>query len=494
MRGNLKILMVFPEIMPFAGKADVGHVGNGLPKSLKDLGHDVRIISPQYREINERKYVLRDVIRLQNIEVPLDKEVVNINVKSAFLPNSKVQVYFIDYKPFFFREGLYADKKSGKSYADNDKRFILFSKGVLETLKKLQWQPDVIHAHDWQASLIPFLLRETYAKDAFFSHICSLLTVHDFSVQGQFSPECQSYLSVDPPVEFEGSDLEYNGNCNFLAAGIRCADLVNTVSPAYADQVRKDPAYGFGLIDVIKSRGEDFSGILNGLDDAVWDPAKDSVIPKPFHVQELEGKQENRKALLDKVQLPDAGSSPVVAMMAPFVSEKGIDIVQDVLDEMMKLDIVFILVGDGDAAITRFFKAALKKYEKRMRVHAPADDALKHLILAGADMLLLPYKVEPCGMDQIYALKYGTVPVAHATGGLADTIQNYDPETGKGTGFVYRGSDGKKLIRTLKRSIRAYKDSKTWIQIMKNGMRADFSWNASAKRYVQLYNKCASKR
>ena len=300
MKGAMNILMVLPEVTPFATMSDTGDVGAGLPKALKEMGHDVRIISPQYRAINERRYVLRDVIRLQDIDVSLGEETVQVNVKSAFLPNSKVQVYFIDYKPFFFREGLYVDMKTGKMYPDNDRRFVLFSKAVLETLKKLQWQPDIIHCHDWQSGIIPFLLKRVYADDVFFQKTQSLFTVHDFAYQGIFDPSCVEVLGVDGSFVFKGSDIELNGQCNFTKAGIHFADFVNTVSPSYADEVRSKPSLTDGLQSSLKARGNRFTGVLNGIDTSEWNPETDRLIAKSYSVKELESKEENKKALCEK--------------------------------------------------------------------------------------------------------------------------------------------------------------------------------------------------
>lgn len=267
MKSKLNILMVFPEIAPFIRTGEVGEVGGSLPKFLKEMGHDVRVITPQYKATNERKYILRDVIRLQNIEVPLGKKSVQINVKSAFLPNSKVQVYFIDYKPFFFREGVYADPKNGKAYVDNDKRYILFSKGVLETLTKLQWQPDIIHCHDWQSGLIPFLLKTKTKNDVFFQKTFSLFTVHDFTEHGNFDRACLSDIGINGDFIFKGSGLDLGGKCSFLKAGIQYADSVNTVSETYAQEIQKNTNNQKGILETLNKRKDKFQGIVNGVDD-----------------------------------------------------------------------------------------------------------------------------------------------------------------------------------------------------------------------------------
>lgn len=493
MKGKLKVLMVFSEVAPFTKTGVLGDVGGSLPKVLKEMDHDVRVITPQYRVINERKYVLRDVIRLQNIEVDLREETLKINVKSAFLPNSKVQVYFLDYKPFFFREGLYTDLKSGKDYQDNDRRFILFSKGVLETLKKLQWQPDVIHCNDWQTGLVPFFLKTIYKKDSFFERTFSLLTIHTFDLQGNFNPACISDMGVDENFSLAKSGIELNGQCSFLKAGITYADMLNTISETYAQEVQSSPEYGFGMGDVLRTREEDFCGVVNGVDYSVWSPDVDSRIPQKYNISDLDGKEENKRILLEKYGLPFFKERAVIAMISQLTEQKGLDFVRDTFKDMMRQDIYFILLGDGDNSYHQFFEQVRKKYPNRVGVNFSFDDSLAHLIEAGADILLMPSKYEPCGLTQLYSLKYGTVPVVRATGGLVDTIRAFDPETGKGTGFLFYDSDAKDMLKVIELAVRTFKDRRTWLRIMKNGMREDFSWRTSAKKYVQLYGKCISK-
>ena len=494
MKGKLKILMVFSEVAPFAKTGELGDVGSGLPKVLKEMGHDVRIITPQYRVTNERKYVLRDVIRLRNIDVLLGKKTLRINVKSAFLPNSKVQVYFIDYKPFFFREGIYTDPKSGKEYSDNDRRFILFSKGVLETLIKLQWQPDVIHCHDWQSGLTPFFLKIVNKDVPFFGNTFSLFTVHNFASQGNFDPDCVSDMGLDGDFIFPGSGIEFHGQCSFLKAGVVYADVVNTVSERYAQDVQSHQDYGYGMEEVLRSREDNFYGVVHGIDDSVWNPEVDSLIPKKYTIDDLSGKVENKRALLENQGLPFSTERPVVAMISRLTDQKGLDVVRDAFDEMMRMNIYFVLLGEGDESYHRFFDQVRKKYAGRVGINLNDDNTLTHLIEAGADIFLIPSRYEPCGLTQLRSLKYGTVPVVRETGGLADTVQPFDPETGKGTGFLFHDFSVKHLLRAVKRAVRTFEDRKTWLRIMKNGMREDFSWRGSAKRYVQLYGKCVSRK
>lgn len=494
MKGKLKILMVFSEVAPFAKTGRVGEIGGALPKALKEMGHDVRVITPQYRVTNERKYVLRDVIRLQNIEVPLGKETIQINVKSAFLPNSKVQVYFIDYKPFFFRDGLYSDPKNSKDYSDNDKRFILFSKGVLETLTKLQWQPNVIHCHDWQSGLIPFLLKMVYKDDPFFYKIFSLFTIHNFAFQGNFDPECTSDIGVDGDFVFPRSGLDFHGKCSFLKAGIVYADVINSVSEQYALEAQCSSDSKYGMEEVLKTREASLYNVVNGIDYSVWNPDVDKFIPEKYNINNLSGKEGNKRALLERHGLPFCRKTPIIAMISNLTAQDGLNLVRNAFDDLMRMNIYFILLGAGDKSYHRFFEQMSKKYADRVGINLTYDDSLAHLIEAGADIFLIPSMHGHGGLIPLYSLKYGTVPVVCETEGVTNSVQPFDPETGKGMGFVFHDSDVGHMLKIIKLAVQTFEDRKIWLRIMKNGMREDFSWSVSSKKYVQLYSKCISKK
>ena len=494
MKNKLNVLMVFPEIAPFIKTGEVGEVGGSLPKFLKELGHDVRVITPQYKATNERKYILRDVIRLQNIQVSLGNKTVKINVKSAFLPNSKVQVYFIDYKPFFFREGLYGDPKSGKAYVDNDKRYILFSKGVLETLSKLQWQPDIIHCHEWQSGLIPFLLKTKNKDNPFFEKTSSLFTVHNFANQGIFDTTCLSDVGVNGDFKFQGSGLELGGKCSFLKAGIQYADGINTVSTTYAQEVQKDTNNYKGILEALKLRKDKFSGIVNGVDDHYWNPDQDALIPEKFNLQTLEKKEINKKALMERFKLPFLPDVPIISMISPLTEDKGVDLLQDSFEKMVQLGTVFLLMGEGKRTYYQFFKKIQKKYPDRVGVCLNSDQSLFHLMIAGSDMIIMPSKIEPCGLNHLYGMRYGTIPIVRSAGGLADTVQSFTASTGKGNGFVFNNYKANSLLKAVKQAVQCYRDKKVWSRVMKNCMRLDISWRGPAKKYIQLYNKCISAR
>lgn len=490
---KLKILIVVSEVAPFVKTGGLGDVGGALPKALKDLGHDVRVITPQYREVNERKYILRDVIRLQGIPVTIDNETLEINVKSAFLPNSKVQVYFLDYRPYFFRKGLYVDEsKGGKDFPDNDKRFLLFSKGTLETLKKLQWQPDVIHCNDWQTGLIPLMVKARGQDDPFFKKISTLMSIHNFAFQGNFKSQFLDNLEYDA-LKDKYDQFKINDHHSFLRAGLAFADQINTVSETHVSETKQSDEFGFGLSDMLKSRKNDYSGILNGIDDTVWDPEADPYIQTNYTSKELVLKQENKAKLFELCGFDAALDTPCLSIISRLADQKGFDWLSDIFDTLMKKDLVFVLLGVGDDKYHKFFTKMQKKYPNKVSVHLKFDDQLAHQIIAGSDMFLMPSKFEPCGLTQLYSLKYGTVPIVNATGGLVDTVTSFDNTTSKGNGFVMEKPTEKELLEKINQALELYTDDKKWQKLMKVGMRDDFSWQSSAKKYVQLYSKCLAK-
>ena len=494
MKGKLNILMVFPEVAPFSRTGEVGDVGGALPKALKDMGHDVRVITPQYRSINERKYVLRDVIRLQNIDIELGSKKVTIDVKSAFIPNSKVQVYFIDYKPFFFREGLYSNASTGKPFPDNDKRFILFTKGLLSTLNKLQWQPDVIHCHGWQSGLIPFFLKTIYKDDSFFKKSFTLFTIHDLHLQGDFDRACLDSMAEGEESDFQNNEIEHNGKVSFTKAGIVYADLVNTIRGSYSRENRSRWEDRDFMEEVLGWRKENIFHVANGIDYSVWNPESDSMIQKTYTIDDLKDKEENKRALLESQGLEYTPEVPVVAMLLDISDQAGLELLRSVFDEMMKIDMYLILLGNADKSLLQFLKKNQKKHAKRLCILTSYDDALIHALVAGADILLFPAVSGSTETSRYFCLKYGTVPVVFRHKGMTDTIQPFNPDTGKGFGFIFQEHNARHFVNTLKKTVRAYGDEKIWVKIMKNGMREDFSWHHASKKYIQLYNKCIAKR
>lgn len=491
---QLKICYVSSEVVPFAKTGGLADVAGALPIALKEMEHDVRVMMPNYKSINERKFVLREVIRLKEVAVELNGQTKIANGKTAFLPNSKVHVYFLSIPEYFDRKDLYVDSKTGKELPDNAERFAFFSMAVLRTLKLLYWQPDIIHCNEWQTALIPYYLKTHFKDDPFFKNTRAVLSLHNLAYQGIFPMNKAGNIGIAEEHRTPGKEFEFYGKINLLKGGILFADVLNTVSEQYAEEIASDPEYGFGLEGILAARKNDLYGILNGVDYSVWNPSVDELIPAQYDSRTLSHKTENKRELCERSKLKFDPRTPLIGIISRLVDQKGFDLIAEIFDKLMKHKVQIILLGEGDPKYQQLFKKLQKKYSQKFAANFTFDNELAHLIEAGADMFLMPSKFEPCGLNQIYSLKYGTVPIVRETGGLKDTIQNFDPKTGKGNGFTFKEYSGKALYAAIKTALDFFKDEKTWVKIQKNGMRADFSWDVSAKKYLKLYEKALKKK
>ena len=484
----LNILFVSSEVEPFAKTGGLADVSGALPQAIKDLGHEIRIIMPKYRSVGQRKLRLHEVLRLKKIEVPIGQEVEKGSVKSCILTNTraKIQVYFLDNESLFDRSGLYGNSDSHKDYADNDKRFIFFCRGVLETLKRLGWQPDIIHCNDWQTGLIPAYLKTLYRSDPFFARVKTIFTVHNMAYQGSFPKS--SFVKTHLPQEvFVPNGVEFYGNLNFLKAGLVYADVITTVSEKYAKEIQSSDEYGCGMSGVLQNRKSDLYGILNGIDYSIWNPEIDSLITQKYDARNLDGKYTDKVALLRKFRLEPRESTPVIGCISRLAEQKGFDLIAQIADDFLKLDVQFILLGSGEKRYQELFEAIQKQYPQKVGVYLGFNNDLAHLIEAGSDMFLMPSRYEPCGLNQIYSLRYGTIPIVRATGGLDDTIEDYDPTTGNGTGFKFSHYDARELLKAIERTLTVFSNKPAWRKMMKQAMQKDFSWESSAKKYITLY-------
>lgn len=483
----LNILFVTSEAEPFAKTGGLADVSGALPQIIKELGHEIRIMMPRYSAISDRKFKLHDVIRLREISIQIGKETKTGHVNSSFISSlkAKVQVYFFANTEYYNRAGLYTNPDSKKDYPDNDVRFIFFCRGVLETLKKLGWQPDIIHCNDWQTALIPAYLKTIYKDDPFFKNVKTVFTIHNLGYQGSF-PAASFEKTGLPDAEFNPDGLEFYGNLNFMKAGLVYSDVITTVSEKYAEEITSSEEYGAGLEGVLKKRKKELYGIINGIDYNLWNPETDPHIDQRYDLKSLEGKEQNKIALCKQFGLEYQEGVPVIGCITRLVDQKGIDLIKEIADDMMKLDIQFVMIGMGEKRYHEYFESLRKKYPKKAGIIFGMDEEIAHKIEAGSDMYLMPSRYEPCGLNQLYSLKYGTVPIVRATGGLDDTIHDVTGG-GNGTGFKFKKYDSKELLKTIQRAVKIYKDQKTWQKIMRNGMGKDFSWESSAKKYINLY-------
>ncbi len=481
----MNILFIASEVAPFAKSGGLADVAGALPKALQKLGHDVRVVMPRYYDVDKKKYDLKAHEGALCINMgPLGK--LCVEIYKAKIPKSKVSIYFIEYDDFFERKGLYDE--NGIAYEDNAERFILLSKAAMELAKRLDFHPDVIHAHDWHSASASMLLNTTYAFDPHFAYTGSLLTLHNLEHQGKFHKKTMDILGIGWE-HFVSDELEEYDGVNLLKGGIVHADAINAVSKKYAHEITT-AAFGFGLDGVIKRYEYKLSGILNGVDYTEWSPKDDVLIAAPFDADSLDGKKLSKADLQRSFGLEVREDVALVGFVGRLVEQKGISLIRSAFEEMMSLEIQFVLLGTGEGSHEKFFRQKAAQYQGQFGCHIGYDNTLAHKIEAGSDIFLMPSLFEPCGLNQIYSLRYGTIPLVRATGGLDDTIENYDAAQKSGTGFKFYEASQKALIGTLRWAVDTYtNDKEGFAKLIQNAMSKRFSWKESALEYQTLYER-----
>ncbi len=489
---SLKILFVTSEVIPFMKTGGLADVSAALPKRLLQHGHQVRILAPKYGAIDERKHKIHEVVRLKDLTTNIGKEEVTFSIRSSFLPGQKnrVQVYFLDEQKYFgSRHSLYTDPLLGKDFSDNNERFILLAKSVFGLIKHLGWYPDIIHCNDWQSGLIPVYLKTLYKDDEEIKNIKTLFTIHNIAYQGSFAKSTCKKAGLPEEICTDEKVL-HKGKFNFMKAGIVYADAVNTVSKTYAQEIAQDAKLSFGMMEALKNKKSDLHGIVNGIDMNIWNPEKDKLIPQKYSIKKIDKKKVNREALAEKFNGEIDDKTPIIGNISRLYDTKGFDLLKKAFPKLMAMNIRLVILGTGDKKFHHFFEEAAYDYKEKFIFYPGFDDQLAHLIEAGSDIYLMPSKTEPCGLNQMYSMVYGTVPLVHGTGGLKDTVQNFNEKTGEGNGFVFEKYNVSSLVAELKRAISIFANQPdTWLKIMKNGMKQDFSWLKSAKNYIALYNE-----
>ncbi len=489
---KLKILFVTSELFPFVKTGGLADVSAALPQMLTELGHEVRIIVPKYGAIDSRKYKIHDVVRLKDLTLKIGEKDVVFSVRSSFLPSPKVrvQIYFLDNNEYYgSRKSLYKDPLTGSDFKDNDERFILLSRAIFELILKLGWIPDIIHCNDWQAGLAPVYLKTVYKNEPQFANFRILFTVHNLAEQGTFPKTTFAKTGLPEELNSETHGILHDGKVNFIKGGLMLADYVNTVSAGYAKEIVHSKELTGGLNKVIEKRKNVLSGLMNGIDTEEWNPEKDRYIPKKFSAKTLTDKVENTKALLDRFNLKYDPDVPVIGIISRLSDSKGMDLVVDAFPKLMKNNVKVILLGVGDKKYHTAFQKFGSKYPDKFGYFLGFSDELAHLIEAGTDIYLMPSKTEPCGLNQMYSLAYGTVPVVRETGGLGDIVVRYSDKTEDGNGFMFKEYSADAMLKEIERALKIFQDKKTWVKLMKNGMKLDFSWLSSAKAYIELYKK-----
>ena len=476
----LHIVMISSEAVPFAKTGGLADMTSALAVALEQLGHDVSIIVPAYRCALLAPIPLAESgIR---VTAPAGDGMLDAEVLTATLGQA-IRVYLIRADRYFDRAHLYATAEG--DYSDNAERFAFFSRAALELLGKIN-TADVLHAHDWQAALAIAFLKAQPERYPGLASTGTILTVHNLGYQGLCSPNDWRFLDLDQSL-FSQEWLEFYGRINLLKAGLVFADIITTVSRTYAQEIRT-PEYGFGLEGVFQRRAGDVIGILNGVDYGTWNPASDSLLAGNFSPDNLLGKRACKADLQSIFNLAGNPDAPLLAIVSRLAAQKGLDLVEAVVDRLLASDVQLVLLGSGDKRYEEAFAAAALRYPARIGVRISFDDALAHKIEAGADIFLMPSRYEPSGLNQLYSLKYGTIPVVRATGGLKDSVEEFDPVSGTGTGFLFEAYDDNAFLAAVNRALSAFSRKSEWTALMKNAMTRDFSWNRSASEYVALYN------
>jgi len=472
----LNILLAASEVVPYAKTGGLADVAGALPKALSRLGHTVRVVMPRYKvdKIEAMGERLPGELRVpfnfgeQRVEVYVDR-------------SGEVPVYFIDAPEYFSRAKLYGE-------ADDPERFAFFSRAILELAKALGEHIDIIHLNDWMTGLVAAYLKTVYAEDPAFNGTKTLFTIHNIAFHGLFRPEELPKFGLPDWIYRSEGGLEFYQLASALKAGLVFSDAVSTVSPRYAAEIQT-PEFGEKFDGLLRARRNDLYGILNGVDYDEWNPETDKLIPANFSADDLSGKRVCKRDLLLTFGLPEELDRPLIGCISRLSDQKGFDLILAVADKIQELGFAFVLLGSGLEAYERAFQALRDARRSQVGVYLGFSNELAHKIEAGADMFLMPSRFEPCGLNQMYSLKYGTVPIVRAAGGLDDTIENFDADTLSGNGFKFYEYDAERLLEKIEEARRVFSDSKLWRALMLNGMRSDFSWTQSARHYVELYQK-----
>lgn len=471
----MKVLMASPEVTPFAKTGGLADVVGALPKYLSIEGVECAVVMPLHRLVKQGNFKLKSLDT--PVKVNIGDEIKVCQVMMSNLPDSKVPIYFLRMDDYYDRDGLYGN--STGDHKDNCERFVFFARGVLEMVKALKLKFDVIHSHDWQSALIPVYMRTLYRRD--FANVKSVVTIHNLAYQGLFWHWDMNLTGLGWE-HFNWKELEFYGKMNFLKGGLVFSDAITTVSKTYAEEIKTEE-FGCGLEGVLRERSDRLFGIINGIDYSDWNPATDKLIPANFSPEDLKGKAICKAKLQERCGLKKDQDVPLVGLIGRLAEQKGIDIFMEIVDRFFGENLQLVILGSGDKRYQDELIRLGTRYKDKLSINITFDNKLAHMIEAGADIFLMPSRFEPCGLNQLYSLKYGTVPVVNRTGGLADTI------TDSTTGFVFTSYDGASLYNAIKRALDSYKDRQKWRKIMLNGMKQDWSWSRSALEYETLYKK-----
>ncbi len=471
---KLKILIVSSEAAPFVKSGGLGDVVGSLPKALRKLGADVRVVIPKFRKIKNENYI--DVEYLGGFDVKLGWRTQKAGV---LFKNGEVPTYFIENDFYFGRDELYG-------YDDDNERFAFFSKAVLDMLPFVDFVPDIIHCNDWQTGPVPMLLRETYKKITYLKDIKTIYTIHNLQYQGNFDPSSMEMLDL-PWYLYDNGTVEFYGRMSYMKAGLVYADIISTVSETYADEIQTEE-YGYGFDGIIRAGKDRLRGIINGIDYETNNPETDKRIDVNYSADNAEAKKENKRLLQERLGL-EQRDVPMRCMRSRLADQKGLDILANAMERLMQNDIQFVILGTGEKRYEDMFRYYENRWKGRFCSCIMFDDTLAQKIYASGDMFLMPSRFEPCGLGQMFSLRYGTVPVVRKTGGLADSVEQFNRETGTGNGFLFETYDAEGILWAVGEALKIYTDTDKWNTLVKNCMNTKLSWSDSAEKYMELYKE-----
>jgi len=479
----LRILFVSAEVAPFAKTGGLGDVSAALPRALRAQGHDVLVVAPFYQRVRTSGRSFESVLGPR--EITIGPHRITFAVHAAALPGSDAKVFFVDCPALYDRPGIYTQDP------DEHVRFTLLSWAALKICQYLEWSPDVVHVNDWQTALVPLLLKTMFAWDRLFSGTRTVLTIHNIGHQGGFPASVLAETGLAEASSQLHQEQLRAGRLNFLLHGILYAHAITTVSPTYAREIRS-AEHGVGLDPFLRARGDVLFGVLNGIDDEEWSPERDARIPFRYSADDLAPKERDKEALLGAMKLPYRPGIPTIGIVSRLAWQKGFDLCAEVLPVLLaRRDVQLVVLGSGEGRYEELFHRLARQFPRKASFHKGFSEPLAHLIEAGADMFLMPSRYEPCGLNQMYSLRYGTVPIVHRTGGLADTVHNWDPRTGRGNGFSFEHFDASGLSWALGYALETWAERAQWRALQQNGMREELGWSRRVRQYEELYRLIA---
>ena len=489
---SLEIAFLTAEAVPLAKVGGLADVAGALPPELERQGARVRIVMPGYRDIDRSRWGLRPTPLVGDPHVTVGKHREPWRLESARLPGSGVEILTIGGR-YFDRPGLYLDPSTGREFEDQLERWVFFCRAALAALRARGQRLDVLHLNDHHTALAAAFVRHP-DPDPFFASTATLFSIHNLGYQGLFPAARFPTLGLPAAFMEPLGPFEFWGRLNLMKAGLVLSDLLGTVSPTYAIEIQESEEHGYGLQGVLRSRRADLVGILNGIDDRAWDPAVDPQIAAHYGPETLAGKQECRRALRARFGMPDDARRPLFGMIGRLVTQKGIDVLLEALPELLPTGLQLVVLGSGQEEYERALLALARRWPDQVAVTLEFDDPLAHAIEAGCDFFLMPSRYEPCGLNQMYSLRYGTVPIVRRTGGLADTVREWDPERGEGNGFLFGPSTPQALAAAVHRALATFADPESMLRLRRNGMAEDFSWRRSAREYLEVYREACTRR